>query len=112
MSSSNHEDFEIQFYTKEYDNIVTKGLALKNEYDKIKILLMNAWYEQVKALNKASKNVYKIKEEKSIAVGHLDGFTPHLGLSRLGSRPHLGPTPGITRAQLSPPGDCEVIPGV
>ena len=63
MSSSNHEDFEIQFYTKEYDNIVTKGLALKNEYDKIKILLMNAWYEQVKALNKASKDVYKIKEE-------------------------------------------------
>ena len=48
----------------------------------------------------------------SIAVAHLDGFTPHLGLSRLGSRPHLGPTPGITRAQLSPPGDCEVKPGV
>ena len=52
------------------------------------------------------------RRAKSIVVGHLDGFTSHLGLSRLGSRPHLGPTPGITRAQLSPPGDCEVIPGV
>ena len=52
------------------------------------------------------------RRAKSIAVGHLDGFTPHLGLSRLGSRPHLGPTPGITRAQLSPPGDCKVMPGV
>jgi hypothetical protein len=43
--SSNHEDIEIEFYTKEYNKIVTKGRALENEYDKIKILLMNAWVQ-------------------------------------------------------------------
>ena len=37
---------------------------------------------------------------------------PHLGLSQQPGRPHLGPTPGIIRAQLSPPGDCKVKPGV
>ena len=43
--SSNHEYIEIEFYTKEYNKIVTKGRALENEYDKIKILLMNAWVQ-------------------------------------------------------------------